>query len=722
MVSSSPVRPNDVPDFVPPQYADTSLLGQAYSYAAPLLENRRLDSGESVFEHAHAVARIVHSMGADIDTQAVAYLMYACEHLLKPEQTLSEHFGAPIAALALQTHRLMQVQRRAKLDNRLPGVAGSDGALDILHNIENVRKIFLAYAQDMRVVLLRLASRLQSLRYYAHSKKTCPTHFAREALHIYATLANRLGLAHLKWEIEDLAFRFLEPACYKDIAGKLEAKRSQREAQTQAWVTEFSLALQAQGIHASVVGRPKHIYSIVKKMRSKNLDFSQLMDIYALRVLVQTTDDCYRVLSWLHAHFRPIDGEFDDYIARPKANGYQSIHSVVTAPKTKGPLEVQIRTYAMQEQAEHGAAAHWAYKEASPRGQTGATGKGNRAIGSGSASQKTGKDYEKKIAILRQLLDWEREIRHQPETRQALQAMQQSAARILQDRIYVFTPNAAVVELPQGATPIDFAYAVHTQLGHRCRGAKINGQICTLNTPLQNGQTVEISVAKNDAPSRDWLNPSLGYLASARAKSKVRAWFNSQQNSDNQSDVSSPTPRSNPAPKTQPAVPATAAPPAGTAVLVQGIDALLTQLAGCCKPLPPDPLAGYITKGQGVRVHRLHCPTMQSLRARQPGRCVEVTWAEAALQHRDNTERTTYPAEILLETKGLPQLLRDIGDVLAREKIRILALRSVAAKAKTPIHAEQVLRLTVALPHAQALRRTITQLGKLNGVYSAKRV
>jgi GTP pyrophosphokinase len=355
--------------------------------------------------------------------------------------------------------------------------------------------MLLAFSRDLRVVMLRLASRLQTLRHYAATKLPVPPALASESLQVFAPLANRLGIWQIKWEMEDLSFRFLEPATYKDIARLLDEKRAERERYMLALRERLQQALAGQGIAASVEGRPKHIYSIVRKMRGKSLPFERVFDIRALRVVVPSVADCYQALSWVHEHFVPIAEEFDDYIAKPKANGYQSLHTVVR-DADGGPIEVQIRTQAMHDHAEHGVAAHWAYKEAGTKGYAGV-----------SATS----EYDTKIAVLRQLLAWERDLSG---------AAQASApgSGLFDDRIYVLTPDAAVVELPQGATPIDFAYTVHTNLGHRCRGARIDGVLAPLNTPLQNGQTVEIISVKQGGPSLDWLNAESGYLATNRAK------------------------------------------------------------------------------------------------------------------------------------------------------------------------------------------------------------
>ncbi len=493
-------RPEPMPQLIAatahalPEQADA--LVRARAFAEPLLIGETLETGENTLAHADAVAAILKGIGGSEAMQAASYLVHASSHLNKPQEVISKAFGENFATLAVETTKLMRVQQQAR-EAQLAGTLVDDPAVQT----ENVRKMLLAFSRDLRVVMLRLASRLQTLRYYAASKRAVSPGIAREALQVFAPLANRLGIWQMKWELEDLSFRFLEPDTYKEVARLLDEKRTERELYMEQLRSRVESELRSRSISASVQGRPKHIYSIVKKMRGKSLDFGQVFDIRALRVVVPSVKDCYAALSWVHQQFRPIEAEFDDYIARPKPNGYQSLHTVVRDEAGK-PIEIQIRTQAMHDHAEHGVAAHWAYKEAGTKGYAGVTASG---------------EYDAKIAVLRQLLAWERDL-----------VGSASHSGLFEDRIYVLTPGAAVVELPQGATPVDFAYAVHTSLGHRCRGARVDGAMVPLNTPLQNGQTVEITTVKEGRPSRDWLNAELGYLTSHRARAKVRAWFNAQ--------------------------------------------------------------------------------------------------------------------------------------------------------------------------------------------------
>jgi GTP pyrophosphokinase len=482
------------------------ILIRARAFAEPFLSGEILDTGENLLVHADAVVAILDSMNSGDDVKAASYLVYTCPHLSRPHEVIAKTFGDEFASLAVETTKLVEVQRLSRSAS-----SAAQLQVDPRAQTENVRKMLLAFSKDLRVIMLRLASRLQTLRYFASSKQAVPASLAKESLQVFAPLANRLGIWEIKWELEDLSFRFLEPDTYKQIAKLLDEKRVERESNMQRLREQVQTELAAQNIKASVQGRPKHIYSIVKKMRGKSLDFSQVFDIRAMRIIVSNVADCYEALSWVHSSFSPITSEFDDYIAKPKPNGYQSLHTVVRDDAGR-PIEIQIRTQAMHDHAEHGVAAHWAYKEAGAKGYVGVS---------------ANSDYDAKIAVLRQLLAWEREMSTEaagPDASAEKTGADPSAEEtaLFDDRIYVLTPNAAIVELPKGATPIDFAYTVHTNLGHRCRGAKADGVMIPLNTPLQNGQTVEITTVKEGGPSRDWMNTELGFLVSHRSMHKSR--------------------------------------------------------------------------------------------------------------------------------------------------------------------------------------------------------
>ena len=734
---------------------DHQALARARAFAEPLLACESLDTGENILAHADAVADILRGIGGSEAMQAASYLVYACQHLNRPQEVIAKAFGENYAALALETTKLVQLQHQARIkaaqaqakkaeerqvaqDQALPMASPGKQPVSELaaSQTENVRKMLLAFSRDLRVVMLRLASRLQTLRYYAGTKGDPGAQVASESLHVFAPLANRLGIWQIKWEMEDLAFRFLEPQTYKDVARLLDEKRVEREQHVEQVRLELAQALQAQGIDASVQGRPKHIYSIVKKMRGKSLGFDQVFDIRALRVVVPRIEDCYAVLSHVHSRFVPVPEEFDDYIAKPKPNGYQSLHTVVRDEQGRA-FEIQIRTQAMHDHAEHGVAAHWAYKEAGTKGYAGV-----------SASS----EYDAKIAVLRQLLAWERDLSG-------------SAQGLFEDRIYVLTPDAAIVELPQGATPVDFAYSVHTNLGHRCRGARVDGNMVTLNTPLQNGQTIEIIAAKEGGPSRDWLNPELGYLVGHRAKSKVRAWFNAlaleetvargreavekllqregrtslrhdelaslvglssaqelfeQVGKDELSlrAIETALRPSEQAGSTEPEVllrkprKQGASSPGG--VLVVGVDSLMTQLARCCKPAPPDDIRGFVTRGKGVSIHRSDCTDFAHLQRKNPDRVIDVQWGGQVAGSRDG-KPPVYPVDVAVEAVDRQGLLRDISDVFAREKMNVIGVQTQSVKGIA------WMTFTIEVSDARQVARAMSVLSDVAGVRAVRR-
>jgi GTP pyrophosphokinase len=712
-------------------------LVKARAFAQPLIAGETLDTGENILAHADAVAAILAHIGGSVAMQAASYLVYACPHLNKPEEVIGKAFGPHLAQLAMQTNQLVHVQRLSRAaESNTQGPENTPLSPQL--QTENVRKMLLAFSRDLRVVMLRLASRLQTLRHYAATKLPVPAALASESLKVFAPLANRLGIWQIKWEMEDLSFRFLEPATYKEIARLLDEKRTERERYMLALRERLQQALANQGIEASVEGRPKHIYSIVRKMRGKSLPFDRVFDIRALRVVVPSVADCYQVLSWVHEQFTPIAEEFDDYIAKPKPNGYQSLHTVVR-DADGGPIEVQIRTQAMHDHAEHGVAAHWAYKEAGAKGYAG--------VSANSA-------YDTKIAVLRQLLAWERDLSG------AAQA-QAPGSGLFDDRIYVLTPDAAVVELPQGATPIDFAYTVHTNLGHRCRGAKVDGAMVPLNTPLANGQTVEITAIKEGGPSRDWLNPELGYLASPRARAKVRAWFNAQVMAETVArgreavekflqrlgrtairleDLASqlgfksaeglfevvgkdeyslrnievllnpPEPSPQPDDYFQKKFKATTPRQSPSGVLVVGVDSLLTQLSRCCKPAPPDAISGFVTRGKGVSIHRQDCSNLRQLALQHGERVIEVRWGA-----QKGPSGCVYPVDVAVEAFDRQGLLRDISEVFAKEKMNVIGVQTQSVKGTA------WMTFTVEIGDAVTLNKVLGSVRAIKGVRAARR-
>ena len=712
---------------------------RARAFAEPLLAGQPLDTGEDALAHADGVVAILAGIGAAPAMQAASYLVYAGDYLNKPEDIVAKAFGDSYASLVTHTRKLVQLQRAAR-----EAQGALKGEEQRQQQTERVRKMLLAFSRDLRVVLLRLASRLQTLRYFAATKTECSQAVAAESQQVFAPLANRLGIWQIKWELEDLSFRFLQPEAYKGLARALDEKRVEREQRIESARLALQADLAVHGLQAEVQGRPKHLYSIWKKMQGKSLELDRVFDLRALRVIVPDVSDCYACLSLLHERFVPVAGEFDDYIAKPKPNGYQSLHTVVLGPDER-PMEVQIRTRAMHEHAEHGVAAHWAYKEAGARGYAGVTAAG---------------EFEEQVAaarkaVLRQLLAWERDF---------VEGDGPGAQPVFDDRIYVFTPQATIVELVKDATPIDFAYAVHTDLGHRCRGAKIDGQMVPLNTRLQSGQTVEITALKEGGPSLDWLNPELGYLQSQRSRTKVRARFNalaqaqtiakgrelvekllqregktatkledlaarlgfknadalfevvgkdeySLRNIENLLRPPAPEPDTDEMLVQRRTKAGSSAPKGG--VLVVGVDSLLTNLARCCRPAPPDGIGGYVTRGKGVAIHRADCSNFRQMAQRAPERVIAVAWGESG----DKT--ALYPVDVIIESSDRQGLLRDVLEVLAKEKMNVIAVNTQSLKVAKGETAW--MSLTVEVADSGRLAQVLRSVAQVSGVRSARR-
>jgi GTP pyrophosphokinase len=720
--------------------AGTDALHRARSFAEPLLAGQALDTGEDALSHADGVAAILEGIGAAPSMRAAAYLVYAGDFLQRPDEVVSKAFGASYAGLVSHTRKLVQIQRSA----RDAQVTAQHRALQT----ERVRKMLLAFASDLRVVLLRLASRLQTLRWYAASRQLCPAPLARESQDVFAPLANRLGIWQIKWEMEDLAFRFLQPDDYHRVAALMDGKRLQREAAVEHARQRLAAELAAVGLRCEVQGRPKHLYSVWKKMRGKGLDVDRIFDLRALRIIVDDVPACYGSLARVHELYAPVPGEFDDYIAKPKANGYQSLHTVVRGADGAA-LEVQIRTRAMHEHAEHGVAAHWAYKEAGARGYAGVA----------AAGEFEERVAEARRAVLQQLLAWERELAE----RDATQV--QAEGGIFDDRIYVFTPQAAVIELPAGATPVDFAYALHTSVGHRCRGARVDGALVPLHTALRNGQTVEVIAAKDGGPSRDWLNPELGLLKSPRARAKVRAWFNAQQQAltvargrelvekllqregrtavklehlaeqlgFKQADALFEAVGKDeyslhqiehllrppaPAPTADETIVARRSRSEAGAdkggVLVVGVESLLTTLARCCRPAPPDAIGGFVTRGKGVAIHRADCSNLQHMASKSPERLIAVAWGA-----RRGDAPAAYAVDLLVEAEDRQGLLRDISELLAKEKMNVVGVHTQSVKDVRGRTAWMT--FTVEVADTLRLATVLAQVGRVPGVRRARR-
>jgi GTP pyrophosphokinase len=576
-----------------------------------------------------------------------------------------------------------------------------------------LRKMLLAFGDDLRVVLIYLASRLQTLRWVTQEKMEMPAAWAQEILNIDASLANRLGIWQMKWEMEDLAFRTLSPETYREIAKMLDAKRVERQSFIDQIVLQLQTELKAAHIDGEVLGRPKHIYSIWKKMQGKSLDFANLYDVRAFRVLVDDVKSCYAVLGIVHNVWQPVPREFDDYIARPKPNGYQSLHTVVMNEDGTA-FEIQVRTQEMHQQAEYGLAAHWRYKEgayidmATPPNPS-KTNKNNIAHQAGTHSAEVA--YERQIAWARQLISWKED------------AWEQLKHHEIDDHIYVLTPLGKVISLEKGSTPIDFAYAVHTNLGHRCRGARVDGAMVPLSTSLQNGQTIEIIAVKDGGPSRDWISPDKNYLYSQRARQRVRAWFNALDDEEGGQTSKSIETKSETTAEIKPV----GAPEIvlhnssrkqaqSGDVLVVGVDSLLTQLARCCRPVPPDAIAGFVTQGRGISIHRRTCKTFRGLLERAPERVMQTAWTSSAAQASPNDDqKRVFPADLVVIGVDRPELMRELFEILTRQGIHVIDLRKSAKKGLARI------LLTIEVKDSEALRLVQNSLEAVKGVTQVRR-
>ncbi|MFY8084882.1 MAG: RelA/SpoT family protein [Rubrivivax sp.] len=756
-----------------PPVDEARTLETVRAFAEPMLKGRALDSGEEAWSHAEGVAHILKGLGAGPAMQAAGYLVYVGDDLQRPYETVAKAFGESYAGLVELTRRLVQVQRAA----REAPVEGQGRA----RQTERVRKMLLAFSKDLRVVLLRLASRLQTLRWHASSKTACPPVLALETQQVFAPLAHRLGIWQIKWELEDLSFRFLQPQAYHHIAALLDERRQSRELAVEFVRHQVAGVLRQAGLDSQVQGRPKHLYSIWRKMQGKSVPFEKVLDIRALRVIVADVPDCYAALSALHQRYRPWAGEFDDYIARPKPNGYQSLHTVVLGDDGR-PVEVQIRTQAMHDHAEHGVAAHWAYKEAGTKGYAGVS-------ASADAAERM---TEARKQVMRQLLAWERDfagpVPHpapaalgdhaQPGGHKRDDQVSHTMAAPSQDRIYVLTPQYTVVELTAGATAVDFAYALHTDLGHRCRGARVDGALVPLNTPLANGQTVEVLTAREGAPSLDWLNPELGYLQSPRARAKVRAWFNAQAQQHTVAkgrdlverllqregrtaikldDLAErlgfkeaaalfevvgkdeyslkqieallrPPPEQPPTQEDTVALRRSRAGHSG--VLVVGVESLMTTLSRCCRPAPPDAIGGFVTRGRGVAIHRADCSNFRHMSGNSPDRVIPVAWgATAAPEPQPGRSARSasaspsgaalYPLDVVIEASDRQGLLRDISEVLTRERVNVTGVNTRTVKDSTGGTAWMT--FTVEVSDTRRLQQVLRQVAEVPGVRSARR-
>jgi GTP pyrophosphokinase len=630
--------------------------------------------GEDLHAHAMGVKEILLFLKLDEAS------CLAAEHLdsTLSKESLEKQLGQEVAQLIMGYRALKAAQ--LKIARQSSNQLGQSAQAQV----EVLRKMLLAFAHDLRVVLLHLASVVQTLRWVTSQRIETQTSWAQDILDVDAALANRLGIWQLKWEMEDLAFRCLAPDTYKQIASLLDSKRVEREAFIADVMNRLQAELNQAGIKGEVQGRPKHIYSIWKKMQGKSIDFAQLYDVRAFRIMVDDVKDCYAALGIVHHIWQPIPKEFDDYIARPKPNGYQSLHTVVMDADNIS-FEVQVRTHEMHKQAEYGVAAHWRYKEAGKQGYAGTV----------SAKE----EYDRRIAWARQLIAWKED------------AWDQLKGQELDDQIYVLTPLGQVVPLQQGATPIDFAYSVHTDLGHRCRGSRVDGAMVPLDTQLKNGQTVEIISVKQGGPSLDWLNAERGYLATNRAKSKVRAWFTAQQA---EQDGDKTDKDEIVAEVVKPELPdiilrKSKVKSGQSDVLVVGVDSLLTQLSRCCRPVPPDPISGFVTRGRGVSIHRQDCSTFKQLLARAPERVVVTEWGNQP------EGKSLFPVDLALMAVDRQGLLRDISEVFSRLKINVTGVKTQSRKGIASM------QFTIEVPSTNGLQTAVSALLEVKGVTEARR-
>ena len=693
----------------------------------PLYGDKTLLTGETRLAHADGMANIVRGIRNDEQLIAACYLFAVHDCVQSPEEWLKKHFGNHVCELVIVLHRLIELNGKTRLTSVTPDPDKPADKLLIQAQDALLRKMVLAMCKDLRVVILRLASRLQTLRWFA-MKKDDPEGakvFGEDTLALYAPLANRLGIWQIKWELEDLSLRFTKPEIYNEIARQLDESREARIAFMRDAVDRIRDMLAERGIQAEVSGRPKHIYSIYKKMERKHLRFDQLYDVRALRVIVDTVEQCYEVLSIVQANFKGLSSEYDDYISHPKPNGYRSLHTVILDARDR-PIEIQIRTHAMHAYNELGVAAHWRYKE------------------SGNSDNKGESAEDQKVAWLRQLLAWSSDVK--PEGPKGLE----------DEHVYVLTPQGRVIEMAAGATPIDFAYHLHSELGHRCRGAKVNGQMVPLNYKLKTGETVEIVAAKSGGPSRDWLNPELGFVVTTRARNKVRQWFHQQaleemvtdgreriekdlarlgKSSVKLDDLAKRLgydtvddlfigaskeefgfktiekvlkPQEEEEKKDDIFTSKSKAAHAKSQVLVVGVDSLLTQLARCCHPAPPDKIVGFVTRGRGVTIHRADCPNIRHLDEHGQERLIEVSWG--------NAEGAVFPVEVLVVAQNIPGLLKDMSEIFLKEKIAIVGMNSQV------VRGDMHWRFSVEISSAQSLTRTLTAISDLPGVYNARRV
>jgi len=695
---------------------DRELIERAYELAEVAHSSQKRASGEPYIQHSLTVAQILADLRLDSATIAAGLLHDVVEDSIVTVEDLRQDFGDEVTSLVDGVTKLSQIDKLSQMTHR--------GLQD--EEAESLRKMFLAMADDVRVVLIKLADRLHNMRTLESLSEEQQRRIAAETLEIFAPLANRLGIWQMKWELEDLGFRYLNPQKYWEITALLDERRADRERRIARVIEILEKKLEKEGLEAEISGRPKHIYSIYEKMNRKGLPFEQIHDVRGVRIIVNTVRECYAVLGAVHSLWRPIPGEFDDFIATPKDNMYQSLHTAVVRPDDK-TLEVQIRTSEMHRRAELGIAAHWRYKEHAKRDVA----------------------FEAKIAWLRSLMDWQQEVTDASEFIDSLKS------DVFQyGRIYTFTPRGDIIDLTAGSTPIDFAYRIHTEIGHRCRGAKVNGKIVPLDYQLQNGDQVEILTARRGKPSRDWLNLHLGYIKTSRARQKIRQWFRRQDRAEsvaqgrqllekelkrlgldqknyeeiatllkfdkvedlmaaigygdiNTQQVAAKLIEAEKE-EEEPELPEAAPPPPEVSgVTVRGVGDLLTRVAGCCHPLPGDPVVGYVTRGRGITIHRQDCPNILYLEDKE--RLIEVAWGEDFEQ--------VFPVMIQVLAYDRTGLMRDITEIMVEERINI----SAANIATHPKDHTAAITATLEISSIVQLSRILDRIEKLPNVFEARR-
>lgn len=698
---------------------------EACTFAFKIHQGQRCVSGEPYIMHVLTVADIVADLGMDTDVLVAAILHEVTEHKGVTLEDIGERFGNSVSLLVSGVNKMKIVDTIYNRTLHERQEEDSDQS-------EGLRKMLLAMVEDVRVVLIKLADHLHNMRLLGYLPVEEQHKVAHRTLDLFAPIANRLGIGQIKWELEDLSLRYLEPDTYQRMAKLLDERRIDRESYIQQVVNTLDVELKRAGITAEVTGRPKHIYSIWRKMQRKGLNFHQIFDVRAIRVLVNSMTECYMTLGIVHSKWQPLRGEFDDYIANPKLNNYQSLHTTVIGPEQK-IFEVQIRTHTMHHNAELGVAAHWRYKE---------------------ERSERDENFEQKVAWLRQLPKWKEEENDDGDF------IDRFKSEVFEDRVYVLSPQGKVVDLPQGSTSLDFAYAIHTELGHRCRGTKVNNRIVPLTYVLKNGDQVEVLLAKQERPSRDWLNPNLGYLKTSRARAKVRAWLKKQDIEQHikagrsllerelhrlnlqdikleqlaqrlnfssieevcaalgRGDVSTIQiakifndqffPKKIPVSQPNP----TEVVKTLNAIYVNGIGGLLASTAGCCKPVPYDPIIGYITKNRGVVIHRRDCANAIQWQDEDNERLIEVEWGQPEQQ-----TNLTYPVDIFIRAYDRTGLLRDITSVVTNEKINIIATNTITDKTDNQVK----MTMTLEVSHLDQLSRVLEKIDNLTNVTEVSR-